>query len=41
MTSEDDVDLCRELDMDEVRWVIFSIDPESAPGLDGFCSRFY
>lgn len=27
--------------MDEVRWVIFSIDPESAPGLDGFCNRFY
>ena len=27
--------------MDEVRRVIFSIDPDSALGPDGFCSRFY
>lgn len=41
VTTEDDVDLCREPDIDDVRRAIFSIDPESAPGPDGFCSRFY
>lgn len=27
--------------MDKVRRAIFSINPESAPGPDRFCSRFY
>lgn len=37
----DDVDVCRELDMDKVRRVVFSINLDSAPGSDSFCSRFY
>ncbi|KAH9662191.1 reverse transcriptase domain-containing protein [Citrus sinensis] len=41
VTAEDDVVLCREPDIDDVRRAVFSIDPESAPGPDGFCSRFY
>lgn len=41
ITEEDDVDLCRIPDIEEVRQVVFSIDPDSAPGLNGFCSRFY
>lgn len=41
VSAEDDVGLCRESNMDEVRRVIFSIDPDSALGPDGFCSRFY
>ncbi|KAH9684247.1 reverse transcriptase domain-containing protein [Citrus sinensis] len=39
VTAEDDVDLCREPDIDDVRRAVFSIDPESAPGPDDFCSR--
>ena len=41
VSVEDDVGLCRELDMDEVRRVIFFIDPDSALGPDGFYSKFY
>lgn len=41
ITEEDDVDLCRIPDMEEVRQVVFSIDLDSAPRPDGFCSRFY
>lgn len=41
VTTEDDVDLCTEPNMDEVRWVVFSIYYDSAPGPNGFCSRFY
>lgn len=41
ITEEDDVDLCMIPDIEEVRQVVFSIDPDSAPGLNGFCSRFY
>lgn len=41
ITEEDDVDLYRIPDIEEVRQVVFSIDPDSAPGLNGFCSRFY
>lgn len=38
---DDDVDLCIELYIDEIGNVVFSIDPNSALGTDGFCSRFY
>ncbi|KAH9750075.1 reverse transcriptase domain-containing protein [Citrus sinensis] len=41
VTAEDDAVLCREPDIDDVRRAVFSIDPESAPGPDGFCSKFY
>lgn len=35
--NEDDVELCRVLKIEEVRQVVFSIDPFSAPEPDGFC----
>lgn len=35
------MELCKEPDMDGIRRAIFSIDPNSALGPDGFCSRFY
>lgn len=41
MSVEDDVELCREPYIDEIRHAVFFIDPDSAPGPDGFCSRFY
>ena len=41
ITEEDDVDLSRIPDMEEVRQVVFAIDHDSAQGPDGFCSRFY
>lgn len=41
MITEDDMDLYRKPDMDEVRQVVFSIDPNNAPGPDRFRSRFY
>lgn len=39
--DEEDVDLCRIPDMREIRQMVFSIDPDNAPRLDGFYSRFY
>ena len=41
VSEEDDADLCREPTLEEVRQTVFSIDSDSAPGPDGFCSRFY
>lgn len=41
VTVEDGANLYRKLDMDKVRHVVFSIDPDSVSGLDGFCSKFY
>lgn len=41
VTADDDIQLCRDSTLEEVRNVVFSIDPDSAPGPDGFCSRFY
>ena len=40
VTTEDDVGLCREPNMDEVRLVVFSIDPDSVPGPNGFIVDF-
>lgn len=33
--------LCRESNIDEIWQVVFPIDPDSASGPDGFCSKFY
>lgn len=35
------MELCRVHNIEEVCQVVFSIDPLSAPGPVGFCSRFY
>lgn len=35
------MELCRVPNIEEVRQVIFPIDPLSAPRSDGLCSRFY
>lgn len=40
VTTEDDVGLCRESNMDEVRRVVFFIDSDYVPGPNGFYSRF-
>lgn len=40
ITVEDGVGLCRKSDMDEVRHVVFSINPYGVIGLDGFFRRF-
>lgn len=40
VTTEDDVGLCREPNMDEVRLVVFSIDPDSVLGPYGFIVDF-
>lgn len=41
VTAEDNVDLCREPDLDEIKQVVYSIDLDSALEPYGFCSRFY
>lgn len=35
------MELCRVPNVEKVRQVVFAIDPLSAPGPDGLCSRFY
>ena len=39
--DEDNVSLCALPTLEEVCCAVFSIDPDSSPGPDGFCSRFY
>lgn len=39
--KKDDANLYRVLGMEAVCLVNFSIDPNNAPRLDGFCIRFY
>lgn len=41
VTEEDDADLCRVPNMEEICQVVFSIDRDGAPGPDGFCGKFY
>lgn len=40
VSAADNTSLCREPDLDEIRQVVFFIDPNSAPGPDRFYSRF-
>lgn len=41
ITTEDEANLSREPTIEEVKRAVFSMDPDSTPGPDGFCAKFY
>lgn len=41
VVEEDDATLCNVSNLKEIRQVVFTIDPDSAPRPNGLCNKFY
>lgn len=41
LTESDNASLLRPITIEEVRHVVFKLDPDSFPGPDGFPRKFY